>query len=79
MRLWLVDPGDPGQWALVTYVPGANDFEVYQVGPRPVWDEAVDAYFRWVGWGEPGRDRFGATIAPEGTRLWLDNPERIIS
>ncbi|WP_245691186.1 methyltransferase domain-containing protein [Sinosporangium album] len=76
--LWLVDPADPGQWALVTYEPGADDYEVYQVGPRPVWDEVVNAYFAWVTWGEPERRRFGVTIVPEGQSIWLDSPDHVI-
>ncbi|MFI7147255.1 hypothetical protein ACIBO2_20245 [Nonomuraea sp. NPDC050022] len=39
-----------------------------------MWDEVVAAYFRWVDWGEPRRDRFGLTVTAEGQRFWLDNP-----
>jgi protein-L-isoaspartate(D-aspartate) O-methyltransferase len=43
-----------------------------------VWEEVVAAYFRWVKWGEPRRDRFGMTVGPEGQRYWLDTPSRVI-
>ncbi|PZG20056.1 protein-L-isoaspartate(D-aspartate) O-methyltransferase [Spongiactinospora gelatinilytica] len=75
---WVTDPAAPAQWALITHVPGADDFEVYQVGDRPVWDEVVDAYFRWVDWGEPRRDRFGMTVSPDGQQVWLDTPQQVI-
>ncbi|MFC4013243.1 methyltransferase domain-containing protein [Nonomuraea purpurea] len=75
-RLWLADPADPYSWGTVRWRPDAEEYEVYQVGDRPLWDEVTDAYFRWVSWGEPGRDRFGMTVTPEGQRIWLDDPER---
>lgn len=59
LLLWVMDQSDPGVWTLVTYAPGRQEHEVYQLGDRPLWDEVTDAYFRWVSWGEPGRDRFG--------------------
>ncbi|MDF5752425.1 hypothetical protein [Spongiactinospora sp. TRM90649] len=52
-RLWVVDTETPSRWAAVTYQTGADEFEVYQLGDRAVWDEVTDAYFRWVAWGEP--------------------------
>ncbi|WP_225878121.1 methyltransferase domain-containing protein [Spongiactinospora rosea] len=75
---WLSDPAVPAQWTLITHVPGADDFEVYQVGDRPLWDEVTDAYFRWVDWGEPGRHRFGMTVTPGGQRVWLDTPQQAV-
>ncbi|WP_158557932.1 methyltransferase domain-containing protein [Spongiactinospora gelatinilytica] len=77
-RLWVVDTETPSQWAAVTYKAGAEEFPVYQLGDRPVWDEAVDAYFRWVDWGEPRRDRFGMTVSPDGQQVWLDTPQQVI-
>ncbi|MEU6714942.1 methyltransferase domain-containing protein [Nonomuraea sp. NPDC046802] len=74
--LWAMDQDDPGIWTLVVHEPGRAEFEVYELGDRPLWDEVTDAYFRWVSWGEPGRDRFGMTVTPEGQRIWLDDPER---
>jgi protein-L-isoaspartate O-methyltransferase len=78
-RMWVSDPTTPYSWAVAEWRPGKTAYEVYQVGDRPVWDEAADAYFRWAGWGEPGRDRFGMTVIREGQEIWLDSPERVIS
>ena len=75
-RTWVADPGDPYSWAVVDWRPDAAEYEVYQVGDRPLWQEVTDAYFRWVRWGEPGRDRFGMTVTPAGSYIWLDSPER---
>ncbi|WP_345559966.1 methyltransferase domain-containing protein [Nonomuraea rosea] len=72
--LWVLDPEDPAQYAVVHGRPGDTEYPVYLYGDRPVWEEITDAYFRWVGWGEPGRERFGMTVTPEGQRIWLDSP-----
>jgi protein-L-isoaspartate(D-aspartate) O-methyltransferase len=77
-RVWLSDPGDPGSWAVVDWRPDVEEYEVFQVGDRPLWDEVTAAYFRWVSWGEPGRDRFGMTVTAGGQRVWLDDPERML-
>ncbi|PZG41218.1 protein-L-isoaspartate(D-aspartate) O-methyltransferase [Spongiactinospora gelatinilytica] len=77
-RLWVLDPARAGQWAAVTWQPEADDYEIYQVGDRPLWDEVTTAYFRWVVWGEPGRDRFGMTVTPDGQQVWLDTPQQVI-
>jgi protein-L-isoaspartate(D-aspartate) O-methyltransferase len=63
---------------VVTWEPGRDEYTVSQIGDRPLWDEVVDAYFRWVGWGEPGRERFGMTVTPDGQRVWLDTPTQVI-
>ncbi|RBQ16244.1 protein-L-isoaspartate(D-aspartate) O-methyltransferase [Spongiactinospora rosea] len=75
---WVTDPADPACWSLVIYVPDAGDYEVHQVGDRPLWEEVVDAYFRWLDWGEPGRYRFGMTVTPDGQRVWLDTPDHTL-
>ncbi|GAA0947975.1 methyltransferase domain-containing protein [Nonomuraea longicatena] len=77
--VWALDPDDPGQRARAVWTPGTDEYPVVQVGDRPVWDEAVAAYFQWVGWGEPGRDRFGMTVTADRQEIWLDSPERVIS
>ncbi|MFI9838115.1 protein-L-isoaspartate O-methyltransferase [Nonomuraea sp. NPDC051941] len=40
--------------------------------------EPGDARRMWADWGEPERERFGVTITPDGQRVWLDSPERVI-
>ncbi|TLP64067.1 methyltransferase domain-containing protein [Microbispora triticiradicis] len=52
--------------------------EVRQFGERNLWDEVEEAFFRWVEWGSPGRDRFGLTVAPDGQHIWLDRPDNVI-
>jgi protein-L-isoaspartate(D-aspartate) O-methyltransferase len=61
-------------WALVEYVPGAEEYAVRQYGPRRLWDEVRDAYLRWLAWGRPERERFGLIVTPAGDRIWLDDP-----
>ncbi|MGW0807857.1 methyltransferase domain-containing protein [Nonomuraea sp. NPDC002799] len=77
--VWALNPHDPGQRARVVWTPGVQEYAGVQVGDRPVWQEAVNAYFRWAAWGEPDFDRFGMTVTSEGQQIWLDSPERVIS
>ncbi|MFI0423771.1 methyltransferase domain-containing protein [Spongiactinospora sp. 9N601] len=77
-RVVVTDP-PTGNWSVATWRPGRDEYTVRQAGDRPLWEEAVDAYFRWVSWGEPGRDRFGMTVTPEGQQVWLDTPERPVT
>ncbi|MFF4620644.1 hypothetical protein [Nonomuraea jabiensis] len=76
---YVLNPADPGEWAVAVHQRGDPDHIVYQMGDRPLWEEVTDAYFRWVSWGEPGRDRFGMTVTTEGQHVWLDTPERVVS
>ncbi|MGN9843094.1 methyltransferase domain-containing protein [Nonomuraea sp. H19] len=78
-RMWVSDPATAYSWAVAEWRPGKEEYSVYQVGDRPVWDEVVDAYFRWVSWGEPGRERFGMTVTQERQQIWLDSPEHLLS
>jgi protein-L-isoaspartate O-methyltransferase len=65
--------------ATVRVQPGRREFLVEAAGPRDVWSEVVEAYRRWLMLGEPGRDRFGLTVTPDGQRVWLDSPERVLT
>lgn len=49
-------------------------FTVRQLGPRRLWDEAIDAYDWWHEHDEPGPDRLGVTITPTRQTVWLDTP-----
>ncbi|WP_308168061.1 methyltransferase domain-containing protein [Nonomuraea sp. NEAU-A123] len=71
-RMWVSDPSSAYSWAVAEWRPNTEEYEVYQVGDRPLWDEVTDAYFRWVSWGEPDRDRFGMKVTPEGQQICLD-------
>ncbi|WP_165974922.1 methyltransferase domain-containing protein [Nonomuraea deserti] len=75
---YVVDPADPGRWAVAVHRRGEAEHTVYQMGDRPLWDEVTEAYFRWIGWGEPGRDRFGMTVTRDGQHIWLDTPDHVI-
>ncbi|SEG87848.1 protein-L-isoaspartate(D-aspartate) O-methyltransferase [Thermomonospora echinospora] len=66
-------------WARVEHRPGRREHLVRHAGPRPLWDEVTDAYLRWVGWGSPGRDRFGLTVDPHGQVVWRDDPANVIT
>ncbi|MCX4691901.1 methyltransferase domain-containing protein [Streptomyces sp. NBC_01408] len=73
--LWLRDT-KVTSWASIDFVPGAEEFEVYQSGPRELWGELRAAYAWWNGQGRPGFERFGLTVRPDGTTWsWLDSPE----
>lgn len=73
---WLATT-DATSWAAVDLDGGTADrFTVWEHGPRQLW-EAVEAAFSW--WREawrPGPERFGLTIAPDGTHVpWSDAPD----
>ncbi|MGH3328236.1 MAG: methyltransferase domain-containing protein [Streptomycetales bacterium] len=76
---WVLDnSGHHGSWASVDYEPGKGEYLVHQIGPRRLWDEVSDAYFRWCSWGRPARERFGLTVNPSGQCTWLDHPDNVI-
>lgn len=62
--------------ARIEHRPGRREHLAYQTGPRRLWEEVCDAYFQWVAWGRPDRDRFGLTVTPDGRHIWLDTPDR---
>ncbi|MFC9794302.1 methyltransferase domain-containing protein [Streptomyces sp. NPDC127584] len=64
---------DGESWASADHEPGAGRFEVVQEGPRRLWDEIEAAYRWWNGRSRPGFDRFGLTVGPGGTQVWLDD------
>ena len=69
-----VDLRDPGTGSRAVIRRG--DVTVVQTGPRRLWDEIEGLYDRWIALGAPARERFGLTVAPNGTHtLWLDRPE----
>lgn len=70
----LDDHDGTGSWAACDYAAGAPEFQVTQYGRRRLWDELSDAYRQWVTLGSPTYDRFGVTVDPGGTWLWLDHP-----
>ncbi|GGP15422.1 methyltransferase domain-containing protein [Nonomuraea glycinis] len=77
-RAWVSSTVRPQEKALVIWEEGRTEYTLYELSDRQVWEEVVAAYFQWVRWGEPRRDRFGMTVAPDGQRYWLDTPGRVI-
>jgi protein-L-isoaspartate(D-aspartate) O-methyltransferase len=62
-------------WARGHARAGANPWTVHQLGPRRLWDEVDAAYTWWRAAGEPTPDRYGLTVAPDGTHtVWLETP-----
>ncbi|MEU8962336.1 methyltransferase domain-containing protein [Streptomyces sp. NPDC048491] len=76
--LWLRDTAVTS-WATADYVPGSDEFEVHQSGPRNLWDEVLVAYRWWDDHDRPGFDRFGLTVDSGGERVWLDSPDNMVS
>lgn len=72
--LWIYSR-DKQSWASADYEHGRTEYEVYQSGPRNLWDEVEAAYRWWDGQGRPGHERFGLTVTPEGHTAWLDSPD----
>ncbi|MFD5200253.1 methyltransferase domain-containing protein [Streptomyces sp. NPDC058375] len=75
-RLWLATT-DATSWAAVD-VDGriADRFTVWEHGPRRLWEAVEAAYGWWCDAGRPGPERFGLTVAPDGTHVpWLDTPD----
>jgi protein-L-isoaspartate O-methyltransferase len=64
---------DSGSWA--SLISGEGEHEVWQYGPRRLWEELEAVYRWWTDTGKPDHTRFGITVTPEGQRFWLDAPD----
>ncbi|MFG3257198.1 rRNA adenine N-6-methyltransferase family protein [Streptomyces sp. NPDC048172] len=63
-------------WAAASWQPDAPA-KIWQGGPRKLWDQVESAWHWWDGNGRPAHDRYGLTVAPDGTHHpWLDTPDR---
>ena len=69
--VWLSDPD--GSWA--RHVTSRGHHQVWQGGPRRLWDVVEQAHAQWRALGRPTRDRFGVTIDGSAQTLWLDHPD----
>lgn len=68
-----------GSWCEVALDADNGAREVREGGARPLWAAVERAYRRWRGWGEPGWERFGLTVAADGAHtVWLDEPGRAV-
>lgn len=76
-RLWLATT-EADSWAAVDWDGAASDrFTVWEYGPRRLWGMVEAAYDWWRGAGCPGPERFGLSVAPDGTHVaWLDAPDQ---
>ncbi|MBC2902345.1 methyltransferase domain-containing protein [Streptomyces cupreus] len=72
--VWFYGLGDRS-WACVVFRDGQAEAQVWQSGPRRLWDEVTATLDWWRAAGKPGYERFGLTVTAEGTqRVWLDDP-----
>jgi hypothetical protein len=77
--VWLYGLTDRS-WAVAFFCQdGCTEFDVLQDGPRSLWDEVEGACRWWEREDRPSETRFGLTAGPDGHRIWLDSPDRIIS
>ncbi|MFF0748118.1 methyltransferase domain-containing protein [Streptomyces sp. NPDC004267] len=65
-------------WAAVRWPDGDAAGEVYQQGPRRLWDSVEVAHAWWEARGRPGLDRYGLTVTAQGATPWLDDPRRLL-
>lgn len=75
-RLWLATI-EATSWAAVDRDRRTTDrFTVWEHGPRRLWGAVETAHAWWLDTGCPGPERFGLTVAPDGTHVvWLDTPD----
>ncbi|SBT91587.1 protein-L-isoaspartate(D-aspartate) O-methyltransferase [Streptomyces sp. DI166] len=73
--VWFYGLGDRS-WACAMFRDGQTVAQVWQSGPRRLWDEVAAALDWWHTAGQPGFERFGLTVTEDGTQqAWLDTPE----
>jgi protein-L-isoaspartate O-methyltransferase len=62
-------------WACVMVHDACAEAQIWQSGPRRLFDEVSAALAWWREAGEPGYDRLGLTVTQDGRhRAWLDEP-----
>ncbi|MFE6365810.1 methyltransferase domain-containing protein [Streptomyces sp. NPDC057806] len=71
--VWFYGLGDRS-WACVMLRDSDAEVQVWQSGPRRLWDEVSAALDWWRETGQPGYDRFGLTVTQHGQQVWLDEP-----
>jgi methyltransferase of ATP-grasp peptide maturase system len=74
---WVTFAARDGSWCEVGSEPDHRGFRrVRQGGPIRIWDRFERAHRQWQALGEPGWDRLGLTVTPDGFhRVWLDDPD----
>ncbi|REF00362.1 methyltransferase domain-containing protein [Thermomonospora umbrina] len=58
----------------IAYFDDDPEAEVYQGGPRRLWDEVEAAHRWWIEQDRPGHEDFGLTTGANGEHVWLRNP-----
>ncbi|MEU8413576.1 methyltransferase domain-containing protein [Amycolatopsis japonica] len=72
---WAVFTANDGSWCAVAVNSSGGRREIRQYGDVRIWDEFEKAHEQWQNLDEPGWDRFGLTVAADGShRIWLDDP-----
>ena len=74
---WAVLTGGDGSWCAVQMQPDKHEQrEVREHGPVRIWAQFERTYAEWAALGQPGWDRLGLTVTPDGShRVWLDSPD----
>ncbi len=73
--VWFLDPGSRS-WASLDCMPGADSYEVNQLGSRHLWDEVEAAYTWWVQAGRPTADQWRFTVTPQVQQVDLAGTSR---
>jgi protein-L-isoaspartate(D-aspartate) O-methyltransferase len=73
--VWFLDP-HTRSWASIDYTPGADAYEVNQLGPRQLWNEVEAAYTWWEQAGSPTADHWLFTVTAQGQQVDLVPPNR---
>jgi hypothetical protein len=47
-------------------------------GPHRLWRIIEDTHAQGHRFGQPGWNRFGLTVTPEGQSIWLDTPDCVL-
>jgi protein-L-isoaspartate O-methyltransferase len=75
--VWFLDPKSQS-WASLDYTPGAERYEVNQLGSRQLWDEVETAYTWWVQAGRPTADQWQFTVTPQVQQVDLAGTQSMI-
>ncbi|WP_329365376.1 methyltransferase domain-containing protein [Streptomyces sp. NBC_00669] len=76
--VWFYGLADPS-WAVVVFRDGQLASPVWQFGPRRLWDEVESAVHWWRSRDHLTIDRFGLTVTPHGSHVWLDTADRPVA
>ncbi|MGW6918005.1 methyltransferase domain-containing protein [Kitasatospora sp. NPDC054939] len=75
--LWLYSLTVPA-WSATTFRDGEDAHRVRQYGGRRLWEDFERTLAWWHEAGEPGIERLGLTVTPDGWHAWLDEPAQAI-